>query len=446
MARFISIYRPPRTSLCLKIRNHGLLAALLLLLTAASIGHAGQDAHPAPPAPGGTSADPVAKLWRKIVQGKASLDISSDKAYLASLLKALDIPIASQVLVFSKTSLQNALIGPSRPRAIYFNEECYLGTVQGGAIELIGMDPVNGPQYYTLEYPQSAKALPVIVQSEQCLSCHESSRTGGVKGMLVRSVFPDAQGNPLLEYGSFVSTTDSPLSERWGGWYVTGKHGHDLHMGNVIAEPQGAQVSLPRQQGANLTSLDCLISTEPYLTKSSDIVALMVLEHQCATQNTLTAAGKTMREAMERQHSLQEAFKEPRTDVPQGSALSILLDQTEKVVRKLLFSGEYELQDGGIEGDPGFQSAFQRNRHDDREGRSFKDFQLNSRLFKNRCSYMIYSESFAALPPVLKKQIHLRLREVLASFDPTRDKDYIHLSASEREHILQILEDTLPQP
>jgi len=390
-----------------------------------------------------TSRDPVAQLWQRVSSGTVKMDSRSPQAFLKQMLKELDVPVASQVLVFSKTSLQNALIGPLTPRAIYFSEEAYVGWAQGGMFELIGVDPVQGPQFYTLTFPYEKGEKAVLGTSETCLNCHESSRTNGVKGMVVRSVYPAADGLPILSEGSFVSDHESPLSERWGGWYVTGRHGNDLHMGNVIAQETAGGIVLDRRRGANVTSLAKFISTEPYLTNTSDIVALMVLEHQCTMHNLITDASQSTREAMARQRDLQKAFGEPVSEVPQGSALSVIRSHAEKLVKHMLFCGEYALKDGGVEGSAAFQEEFRRNRHESKEGRSLKDFQLFTRLFKNSCSYMIYSKSFEALPAQVKAEFYAKLGEVLTGVDAS--PDFAHLSASERSNIREILLETKPE-
>lgn len=408
----------------------------LLVSVSAAFVHATE----APFEPWKTSADPVAKMWERVCNGRTKLDVSDQKAWVLSALHELGVPEESQVLVFSKTSLQTNLISPQTPRSVFFNEETYVGWVPGGLIELIGIDPVQGPQFYTMSLPSKA-VRPVLEKSEQCLSCHEGSRTDNVKGMMVRSMYVDADGQPIFQYGSFLSGHESPLSERWGGWYVTGRSGRDQHMGNIFtASGADGQPQLDRSKGTNILSLDRFFDTKPYLEKTSDIVALMVLEHQCTMHNRFTEAGKAAREAMARQKDLQKAFGEPITNVPQGTALSIIQSEAGKVVRHLLFCGEYPLQDGGIEGGAAFQDAFRKNRHETADGRSLKDFQLLHRLFKNQCSYMIYSKSFEALPAPLKNEIYTQLWRVVSGQD--QNKDFNHLSASERQYIREIIAET----
>jgi hypothetical protein len=313
-----------------------------------------------------------------------------------------------------------------------------VGWARGGLIELIAMDPETGPRFYTLGQESGPDGPPQLESDEQCLSCHEGSRTGGVPGLLVRSVFADATGQPMLSEGSHLSTHESPLSERWGGWYVTGRHGKARHMGNVVAIPGEGGFRLDREKGANVTSLESFIATEPYLTGSSDIVALMVLEHQCTTHNLLTEAALSTRAAMARQRDIQKAFGEPITHEPQGSALSVVRSLAGKLVKQMLYCGEHPLQDDGVEGSAAFQEAFRRNRLENADKRSLKDFQLLTRLFKYRCSYMIHSRSFDALPAPVKNEFYAQLHQVLRGHDG-EDGIFAYLSTSEREHIRSIL-------
>lgn len=401
----------------------------------------GQEQYPPVYQPWEHSNDPVAKLWQRLHLGETTLDSTNEKAFLRSLLSALEIPIESQTLVFSKTSLQNNLIHPKRPRALYFNDHIYIGWVQGGMIEVIAVDPGQEPQFYSLDIPAKTRKTPHLAPSEQCFSCHETTRTQRVKGVLVRSVFPADSGQPLLSQGSFLTTPESPLSERWGGWYVTGKHGDELHMGNVTATENlpGTPITFPREKGANLESIEHLFDTTPYLTNTSDIVALMVLEHQCAIQNLITAATKFTSEALQRQRAMQEAFGDPISDEPQGSALNLIQHHAKTLVNALLFADEHPLPDGGIEGNPAFQDAFRKNRKQTSDGRSLRDFQLHTRIFKHRCSYMIDSVSFLSMPPALKEAVYQHLRTALAS--PPSEAG-AHLSNSEREHLITILMET----
>ena len=177
--------------------------------------------------------------------GEVEMDRSSDKAFLKDLLGKLDVPIDSQVMVYSKTSFQNSRIRPSQPRALYFSDEYYIGWVQGGDIEVISIDPNLGPIFYVLEIPKHPEHKPILFRPMECMNCHGGSRTEGIPGMLVRSVKPTNEGFPILAAG--ISQTDhaSPIADRWGGWYVTGENAGDRHMGNLLyekSEPGSATV------------------------------------------------------------------------------------------------------------------------------------------------------------------------------------------------------------
>lgn len=251
----------------------------------------------------------------------------------------------------------------------------------------------------------------------------------------MQSVHTRENGYPIGQADVFVTSYESPLSERWGGWYVTGRHGQDLHMGNVLAYLRGGAVSLDRRRGANVESLEDWVSTKPYPVATSDIVALMVLEHQYVMHNVLHEAGRSIRRV------LNPVPGGPRYDVTAQDR--ILRKRAHEIVERLLFSGEYALKDGGVSGSPAFQSAFRRNRRADSQGRSLKDFNLKTRLFDYRCSYMIYSASFQGLPEPLKKGVYMELDQVLAGGTlATANSDC--LPVEERQAIRQILMETDP--
>ena len=160
--------------------------------------------------------DAVARLQRRLDLGEIQLQYSAPWGYLLSVLKHLQVPLSSQTLVFSRTSFQQFLISPSTPRALYFNDTVYVGWVQGGdVLEFSAVDPTRGAMFYFLN--QKKEAAPKFAQREECLQCHESPKTLGVPGLLVRSVFPDKDGLPQFQAGSYLTDHTSPLTERWGG-------------------------------------------------------------------------------------------------------------------------------------------------------------------------------------------------------------------------------------
>src|SRR5262245_3957937 len=176
----------------------------------------------------------VSRLEERLAAGKTQLPHEKRLGYLRSLLGELTVPVSSQMLVFSKTSLQRNRISPQTPRAIYFNDDVYVGFCQSGdVIEVAAVDPQLGNVFYSLD--QNAPDRPRFTrQGDNCLICHGSSQNQGIPGLLVRSVFSDPTGLPLLSAGSYRIDHTSPLEKRWGGWYVTGTHGKQTHLGNLI--------------------------------------------------------------------------------------------------------------------------------------------------------------------------------------------------------------------
>ena len=385
--------------------------------------------------------DAAQALEKAQTQGKVKIDRSDDWAVVHGLLKQFHIPEASQVMVFSKTSKQNDRISPATPRVVYFGDNAYVGYCLGGLIEVCTIDPRLGPIFYVAD-PRANKSAPVrFIRDQSCLSCHGGPFSPDVPGVLVRSVCPSQDGHPIGSQGSKVVDTATPFEERWGGWYVTGKHGSVIHKGNVTAEEMGEKVILDPKPGQNVSDLGKFFDTAPYPRKTSDIVALMVLEHQTSTQNVLTKANQTAMRAMHMQKSLQKELGEPVLDEPVNTARRMIDHSARDVVDALLFKDEAALPEGGIEGGGGFQEAFENSGQRTPEGRSLKDMQLLTRLFKHRCSYMIYSLTFTSLIPQLKQTVLTDLWAALQGQDP--EGRYSYLSPIERRNIAKILVETL---
>jgi hypothetical protein len=382
--------------------------------------------------------DPVSRLQERIGRGEVALGHRGTQGYLNSLLEQLGISPESQALVFSKTSFQAPRISPKMPRAIYFNDDTYVGWVRGGDyLEIATIDPKLGPVFYLLDQEESER--PVFErQTHSCLQCHQSSKTQEVPGLVVRSVYPGRTGTPIFSAGSFVTGHDSPLSERWGGWYVTGTHGRQRHLGNAVFKDVGDPEKLDLEEGANVTELKGRVDTGPYPSDHSDIVALMVLEHQTQMHNAITAAGYHARIALHQEEEINKALGRPAGSVSASTARRIN-SPVEKLVRYLMFSGEAKLTDP-IAGTSGFAAQFAARGPRDGRGRSLRDFDLRTRMFRYPCSYQIYSEAFDALPKAAKDQVYRRLREVLTGQD--QSPAFAHLSADDRRAIFEILTET----
>jgi hypothetical protein len=377
-----------------------------------------------------TPTDAIAHLQSKIDSGAVKLEFDTHHGYLPAVLKALQVPVSSQGLVFSRTSLQVDHIAPWTPRAVYFNDDVYVGWVQGGPImEIASADPKLGAVFYTLE--QRMADRPTFErQTRTCLACHDSSSsTGGVPGFLLRSVYPDRYGYAISTVREAATTDRSSLDQRWGGWYVTGTHGTQQHMGNLMAADLVHEVGNVQRYVAgvtlgpngNVTDLHDRFSTAKYLTPHSDIVALLVLAHQTYVHNLITAASYS-----------------GRID-PQGVQTKTA---AERLVRAMLFVKETPLT-GAIQGTSGFADAFVASGPRDGRGRSLREFDLKHRLFRYPLSYLIYSQAFDAMPDVVKRTVYERLREVLTGDDAS--PEFSHLSASDRKAILEILDDTKPE-
>ncbi|MBI5084502.1 MAG: hypothetical protein HZB13_07890 [Acidobacteria bacterium] len=381
--------------------------------------------------------DPITRLQARIDSGETRLEWDAKFGYLPSLLKALAVPVSSQALVFSKTSFQLSRISPSAPRAIYFNDSVYLGYVHGGEVmELSAVDPERGGMFFTILQKKTAK--PRLERGDACLQCHVSPNTTGIPGHLVRSVYADPEGYPLMTTGSFVTDHRSPFAERWGGWFVTGTHGRMRHMGNVQVADRDNPEKFDRETGANLLSLDKRFDVSRYLTPHSDIVALMVLEHQTKLHNLFTRAGFEVRSALILQAEMNKALGKPEAEMSDSTRRRIE-NSAEILVRYLLFADEFKL-DSPVKGTSSFTSDFPALGPKDAKGRSLRDFDLQTRLFRYPCSYLIYSEAFAALPAPLKQRVWARINDVLSGKD--QSAAFAALSAADRRNIREVLDAT----
>lgn len=381
-------------------------------------------------------ADPVTLLQQRLKRGEAKLEYHPDYGYLPSVLRNLQAPVSSQVLVFSKTSFQASRISPHMPRALYFNDRVSVGWVRGGdVVELASVDPRQGVVFFTLD--QGESPAPRIARRDDCLQCHASGATLGVPGLMVRSVYPDVSGMPLFQKGAFITDHRSPLSKRWGGWYVTGTHGSQTHLGNTTYEDSNK----PRAgaaDGGNVTDLARLFDAGAYLSQHSDIVALMVLEHQTRMQNLITRVGFETRMALASQTAINEALKRP-ADEGSESTTRRINGPAEVLVSYMLFVDEVPLE-GFLTGTSTFAAEFAKQGPRDRRGRSLRQFDLTRRLFRYPCSYLIYSEAFDNLPEQARRRVYRRLWEVLSGLDTS--SPFAALSASDRQTILEILRET----
>lgn len=415
------------------------LLALCVLLSTAGAARCQQDINAEPIRYESAPAfDAVALLQERLADGRTQLAWDERHGWLPALLEALDVPTSSQTLVFSKTSLQAPKISPQRPRAIYFSDDVYVGSVQpGGLIELSAVDPELGAIFYSVEQKQGASPA-ILRDRSKCLTCHHNQRTRNVPGYLVRSVYTKVDGYPRFDLGTITTDTSTEFAKRFGGWYVTGTHGSMRHLGNCHVPDEGPEPS-DNEAGANITSLAGHFATDRYLSPHSDLVALMVLEHQAQLHNATTLAAYEGKRAEHYDDMWNRILERPEGFVSDVSRRRVE-SAGEQLVQALLFAGEYKLK-SPITGTSDFAAEFQSQGPRDHLGRSLREFDLQTRLFKYPCSYLIYSDSFASLPFAVRQHVLQRLAEVLSGKD--QSDDFTHLSPTDRRAIREILSDTL---
>jgi hypothetical protein len=408
--------------------------------------------------------DPIARLEARLASGELKL-AAGPRGYLDSLLAALAIDPSSQTLVFSQTSLQSRRISPETPRAIYFNDDVYVAWVQQGPIEIGSMDPNLGPLFYIVEQPPSplapedaarpsavpaaAASVPKIERElTRCLSCHDSySLTGdGVPRFIVGSGYTGTGGQLVSHEGWILVTDKTPLKSRWGGWYVTGRHGSQVHLGNMLIRSSADFERLEELRVGNVETLDALFDTKPYATNKSDVVALLVLEHQVNAHNAITRVNYDVRTAIDRERGAANAsagYEQPLASL--SPALRMIVEESvEPLAQTLLVAGETALT-APVSGDAAFARQFASRAVRDPNGRSLRDFDMETRMFRYPLSYLVYSAAFDALPRAAREAAYARLAAVLRGTDSSEAFASLAAGAAERAATLEILAATKPE-
>ena len=371
-------------------------------------------------------ANPVERLQRKIESGAVRLEYAAPRGYLDSLLEALGVSPLTQTLVFSKTSAQFRLISPRSPRAIYFNDDLYVGWVRGGPIlEISTADAEDGAAFYTLA--QEPTETPRIVRDRgQCLQCHESGRTSRVPGHLTRSLYAAPDGQPELRLGSTDVDHTTPLQERFGGWFVTGANFE--HLGNRVLASGGDETdetSIDRSQVENPSD---------YLSTESSVLAHLLLAHQTQTHNRIARAGLEARRAIAYRDEMRQLFGE-RSEETEASVKRRIEAPAEELLDYILLANEAPLVEALDAQTPLARAFSQRG--------SFYQLDLKKRLFRAPVSYLIQSEAFDALPPETLHYLRGRLHEILSGADTSAR--FRHLSNQDRESVLRLLRAEKPE-
>jgi len=365
--------------------------------------------------------DPVAAVQQKLASGQLKLQWDDKFGYLPAVLDAFGAKKSSQTLVMSKTSLQRRFISPENPRALYFSDDVYIGYIPGSPVmEISSVDPNLGGTFYVLEQEKVRK--PKFVRSADCLSCHGGQRSLGVPGHFIRSI-PGDQTGELISLEEVRDITHcTPLKDRWAGFYVTGRHGAQPHRGNLIGEKDLARFHEEPLFKGNITDLSPWFDTSKYYGTGSDILALMILQHQTHMHNYVARLNIEARQML-------AAYGHIRYMRPQVDAF----------LRYLLFTEEFPLTQV-IEGNPDFVKDFTAQGIRDSKGRSLRDLDCKSRLFKYPCSFLIYSPSFDAVAEPIKEVILQKLHEILTG--KSENPQFAQVTPKDRQAVLEILLET----
>ena len=369
------------------------------------------------------SDDPVARLGRQLEAGTATLEYEIGSGYLRALLRALDVGVDTQLAVFSKTSLQAPVISPRNPRTIFFNDSVAVAWPRGGFVEIAAQDPAQGVAFYMLD--QREGAPPRVTRQFSCLTCHVSYATLNVPGLLVRSVATAPDGRSLTFLANSTPDHRTPFEERWAGWFVTGSPGGLRHLGNATIADAHLPTAAATPATSPLATMQGRFDATGYLSPHSDVAAHLVFAHQMHMVNLLTRVGWQTRVA--------------RADQGAEAARATAAALAGDFVDYLLFVDEPRLP-APVKGASGFAERFSALGPHDRKGRSLRELNLQTRVLKYPCSFLIYSPAFDALPAEARDAIYARLSTVLAGADPA--PRYRRLSPGDRTAIVEILRDT----
>jgi hypothetical protein len=325
------------------------------------------------------------------------------------------------MLVTSATSFQKTIISPRRPRALYFNDDTYVGFVPGGQIEAVAIDPDRGPMFYIFNRLVKG-TVPRIRRSENCLTCHATAQMDEIPQLVIESVVPGRTGGGEMAFRRGIHGHAVPLEDRFGGWVVTGAPESLKHHGNILVDwKEGKAVERPVKPGD-------LYAPARYLLPTSDVLPQLLHEHQVGFVNRAVAATYRTRVLL-------------HANGDKADAISTDLDKLSRdLVRYILFADEVPLPTGGVAGSKEFKADFLAKRTPAANGHALRDLDLETRLLKFRCSYMVESPAFAGLPTPLRRRVD---KELVRALDPdTEAKDYAYLPAAEKRVIRGILAET----
>ncbi len=374
--------------------------------------------------------DPYSRLMKALAAKGEKIPYQAGRnGYLEGLLQALGIDLSSQMLVFSKSSLKQRFISPQTPRSMFFTDEVYVTFVPGSrSLEVAAMDPVLGPVFFDVSQDIKAE-VPFKQETDRCLRCHDtySMTGGGVPRFMLSSVITASDGNIVSHELSDITDQSTPIEERWAGWYVTGMSGRQMHRGNFIVKDVSVLSKRPWVGEINLGSLDQFVDLAAYPRKTSDIVALLVLQHQVEVQNRLVRLNYESRKLL--------AASSKTKDEELQALVKPLLEA-------MFMMDEAPLGDAVL-GNSGYQQWFEQRGPATSDGKSLRQFDLNTRTFRYRLSYLVYSDAVAALADRVRQLLFGDISAVLAG--DTTLLDGKSLPAPERQAIHDILQATKPE-
>jgi len=384
-----------------------------------------------------TPSNKVERLHTAIREGKNPLTYDAKFGYLPSLLRTLGINTSTQSMVFSKTSLQIAHISPSNPRALYFSDDIYIGYIPGSdIIEISVADPVLGGVFYTFKNRGSG-APALNRQTYECLQCHDGALTSGVPGHTVRSVHPYPDGQVDFSSGTHIISDATPHSERFGGWWVTGKHLALNHEGNAFVRGSGGMDNPLRANRTPEKLPAGMIDLKDYLAGTSDVVAQLILQHQTVVHNRITAVTYGTTLALADDASIGESLGNKPGELL-GSTLSRIRNSSDALLETLFFMDEATFS-APIDGNKRTMVDFVKQGPRDPNQQTLRQLDLRTRLFRYRLSFLVHSLGFKGMPLQARSYCWIRIKAALANSD---DRLTAKLDANERKTIHEILQAT----
>jgi len=374
--------------------------------------------------------DPMSRLLARVESGEFDYGDEPGLPLVRRLLEALEVPESSQVLLFSQGSLQRELISPANPRAIFFNEDLHLAWMPEGKIEISSFDPEIGTVFFLQSEPEAERIE--FAESRRCLGCHGGSATNFLPGPMARSNYTSETGRRVASVPSHIRLSHAvPFEDRWGGYFVTNAPPTLSHLGNAFASRESGALAVDRSH-ASTADLGAFFDPRILPRPDSEILALMLFDHQTEMHNLLI-------EAVYRDRLLLHL-----AEANGGEAPRLVAEQTDaffdRLVRYLLFAREVSLAGHSLRRGTDFERDFTARRRAAPSGRSLRDFDLETRLFQHRLSYMIDSQAFEEAPRTMRERTYRKLHQILAAETPPEGYDYF--DDGEREAILTILKHT----